>query len=105
MARTLTISIHTGDWYIDDGLDGYHPDDFPMFANIDFKDGKIHHIHDYLIWDTHIQEASEFGKSFLEECIFIYEDISFKGTFIDAFLFIQKELENKGEKYVSKDNE
>jgi hypothetical protein len=108
MVRTLTIDIWGGDWYIETGIEG---DDkgykFPIIGNYKVVDGKITHLHDFMLTDKLIKICRDFGSCFLERCEFVYAPRKngelnesnkqiFEGDFIDALIFIQHEIERVG---------
>ncbi|GEM_PF-4384525 len=108
MARTLTIDIWGLDWYIESTTKG---DDeayeFPLIGNYSVVDGKITHLHDYMLSEKLLKRCVEFGGPFLEHCSFVYiprnkdgelvqkDGKVIEGDFIDALVFIYKEFEKK----------
>lgn len=108
MVRTLTIDIWGEDWYIESTLKG---DDkeyaFPPMGNYRVVGGKIAHLHNYMLSEERLKGCAEFGGSFLEHCSFVYtprdkdgelvqkDGKVIEGDFIDALVFIYKELEKK----------
>lgn len=109
MARTLTIDIWGEDWYIESTLKGDEgmDDSFPMVANYSIIEGKIVHLHSYMLPERLLKSCAEYGKEFLERCSFVYiprdkdgelvqkDGKVIEGDFIDALVFIYKELEKK----------
>lgn len=108
MVRTLTIDILGFDWYIESTARGDDKDyEFPLIGNYRVVDGKIAHLHDYMLSEKLLKRCSEFGGAFLERCSFVYiprdsdggfverEGKVIEGDFIDALVFIYKELEKK----------
>lgn len=109
MARTLTIDISGLDWYIESTLKGDEGMDkaFPMVANYSIIDGHIAHLHSYTLPEKLLKACSEYGEEFLERCSFVYiprdkdgelmqkDGKVIDGDFIDALVFIYKELEKK----------
>jgi hypothetical protein len=108
MVRTINIDIWSGDWYMETDIEGNDKDyDFPMFANYNVVDGKITHLHDFMLTERTLVRARNHGKEFLEVCNFVYvprekgelvesKKQEFTGDFIDAMIFIQKILEKDG---------
>lgn len=109
MARTLIIDIMGLDWYIESTLKGDEGMDkaFPMVANYSLVDGQIAHLHSYTLPDKLLKSCNDYGKEFLERCSFVYvprddngepaqkDGKVIDGDFIDALVFIYKELEKK----------
>ena len=109
MARSLSIDIWGLDWYIETGIkvENEAPYDFPMIGNYNVVDGKIVHLHDYMLTDKLFKACKDFGGVLLEKCSFLYiprdkegelnpnDEQSFEGTFLDALVFIKKELEKE----------
>jgi hypothetical protein len=93
MVRRLTIEILGIDWYIEDkellGLDD-NKGEFLSFANWSYYDNKIVHLHDCLT--VKIEESILENEIFLEVCDFAHDDITFRGTFIDALIYIKSKL-------------
>ena len=108
MARTLTIDIFGLDWYIESTTQGDDSEyEFPLIGNYRVVDGKIVHLHDYMLSEKLLKRCAEFGGLFLERCSFVYiprdkdgklvekDGKVIDGDFIDALVFIYKELEMK----------
>lgn len=108
MARTLTIDIWGLDWYIESAIQGDDEEyEFPLIGNYRVVDGKIVHLHDYMLSEKLLKRCAEFGGLFLERCSFVYiprdkdgklvekDGKVIDGDFIDALVFIYKELEKK----------
>lgn len=109
MARTLNIDIWGLDWYIESTLKGVEGMDkaFPMVANYSIVDDQIAHLHSYTLPEKLLKECAEYGKEFQERCSFVYiprnkngefvekDGKVIDGDFIDALVFIYKELEKK----------
>ncbi|MDR0468008.1 MAG: hypothetical protein LBG67_04070 [Campylobacteraceae bacterium] len=92
--RTLKIDIWGYEWDI--SFNGKRGDDVvpKLFRTVDILNGKIVYVHDYSMSARNIKRAQEYGGVFLEECIFRHKEHTFKGNFIDAFIYIENHLES-----------
>lgn len=97
MARTLTITTPAYlNWKIGaeiypEGKDIYDP--WGWFALSQVREGRIEFLFNYDLSDREV-ELAKCEPLFAEVCDFIHEEsgVKFRGTWIDALLFIQKTL-------------